>query len=115
VDQQGQVVQRHLGILDAIQTELEVRVIAGLATDVRVERVDPEQAIGLPATAHVKTVPGVDLSNLPAEKRALALQRMNAEPCTCGCNLTVAKCRIDDPSCSVSLPLARKIVADLKP
>jgi len=92
-----------------------VRVIAGLATDVRVERVDPEQAIGLPATAHVKTVPGVDLSNLPAEKRALALQRMNAEPCTCGCNLTVAKCRIDDPSCSVSLPLARKIVADLKP
>jgi hypothetical protein len=39
---------------------------------------------------------------------------MNAEPCTCGCNLTVAKCRIDDPSCAVSLPLARKIVDDLK-
>jgi len=40
---------------------------------------------------------------------------MNAEPRTCGCNLTVARCRIDDPSCSVSLPLDGKIVADLKP
>jgi hypothetical protein len=41
------------------------------------------------------------------------LQKLNADVCTCGCDLSVAKCRIDDPTCGVSLPLARKIVADL--
>jgi hypothetical protein len=41
------------------------------------------------------------------------LQKLNADACTCGCDLSVAKCRIDDPTCGVSLPLARKIVADL--
>lgn len=115
LDRQGLVVQRHLGLLAPRLTDLEVRVVAGLATGVTVKRVDPERPVGLPATALVKTVPGIDLSVLPANKRAQALQRMNAESCTCGCNLTVAKCRIDDPTCPISLPLARKIVADLKP
>ena len=27
-----------------------------------------------------------------------------------GCDLTVARCRVDDPTCGVSLPLAREIV-----
>ena len=35
---------------------------------------------------------------------------MNAEDCTCGCGLTVAECRINDPTCSVSLPIAQKMV-----
>jgi len=34
---------------------------------------------------------------------------MNSENCTCGCELTIAACRINDPSCSVSLPLAKAL------
>jgi len=40
------------------------------------------------------------------------LKRLNDEQCTCGCGLTLAQCRINDPSCEVSLPIAKKIVAD---
>jgi hypothetical protein len=38
---------------------------------------------------------------------------LNTDPCTCGCDLTLAKCRIDDPSCGISLPLARIVVQDI--
>ena len=54
-----------------------------------------------------------ELAKLPVEKRVEALQKLNADPCTCGCGLTVARCRVDDPHCSVSLPAAQKIVADI--
>jgi hypothetical protein len=37
---------------------------------------------------------------------------MNTEHCSCGCGLTVAQCRINDPSCDVSLPQAKKIAAE---
>ena len=40
-----------------------------------------------------------------------AIQKLNDEGCTCGCNLTVARCRVDDPSCPISLPRAKEIVA----
>jgi RNA recognition motif-containing protein len=42
-----------------------------------------------------------------------AIQKLNDEGCTCGCNLTVARCRVDDPSCPVSLPRAKEIVAGI--
>jgi hypothetical protein len=47
---------------------------------------------------------------LTPEQKTKALQQLNTEHCTCGCGLTVAQCRVDDPSCSVSLPLAQSIV-----
>jgi hypothetical protein len=75
-----------------------------------IEEVDQAQGLKLNG-AQLMTIPGVDLASLPAAKRAEALQKLNAQPCTCGCDLTVAKCRVDDPSCGVSLPLARQIVA----
>ena len=41
---------------------------------------------------------------------AEALKQLNSEHCTCGCGLTLAQCRLDDPDCGVSLPLAQKLV-----
>jgi hypothetical protein len=38
------------------------------------------------------------------------LQQLNSEHCSCGCGLTLAQCRIDDPSCGVSLPIAEALV-----
>ena len=46
----------------------------------------------------------------PVGRLIEALQKLNAQPCTCGCDLTVARCRVDDPTCGVSLPLAQQIV-----
>jgi hypothetical protein len=42
--------------------------------------------------------------------RAKVLESLNTEHCTCGCGLTVAQCRVDDPTCNVSLPLAQQLV-----
>ena len=44
------------------------------------------------------------------QKRAKVLETLNSEHCTCGCGLTLAQCRVDDPTCSVSLPIAQDLV-----
>ena len=113
LDRQGRVVQKHIGLLDPAMTEHETRSLAGLTTKATVELVEPDQPIGLANAAQAKTIPGVDLSKLSAARRVETLQRLNTEGCTCGCGLTVAKCRIDDPACGVSLPVARRIVAEM--
>ena len=104
------MVQKHVGMLSGPRTELETRALAGLPVNASIEEVDRVQPARLENAAQVTTVPGVDLDSLTADRRAAALQKLNAEPCTCGCDFTIAKCRIDDPCCSVSLPLARQIV-----
>jgi hypothetical protein len=75
-----------------------------------IERVDRTEGLKLASTAQLMEIPGVNLASLSTTKRGEALQKLNSQSCTCGCDLTVAKCRVDDPSCSVSLPLARQIV-----
>jgi len=110
LDRDLRIVQKHVGMLTAGMTELETRALAGLPVSATIERVDHTQGLKLDSTAQVMDIPGVDLASLPASKRSEALQKLNEKSCTCGCDLTVAKCRVDDPTCGVSLPLAREIV-----
>jgi hypothetical protein len=49
----------------------------------------------------------------PAQKNR-ALYRMNMEPCPCGCSLSIAACRVNNPDCEVSKTLAEKIIAEVK-
>ena len=64
--------------------------------------------------AYATEIPGVDLKGMTPAQKAEALKRLNTEHCTCGCNTTLAQCRINDPSCSTSLPLAQKVTADIR-
>jgi thiol-disulfide isomerase/thioredoxin len=113
VDRQARLVQKHVGMLTARTTEYETRHLAGLPVNATIEEVDQTQGLKLENGAQLMTIPGVDLTKLSPAKRADALQKLNSQPCTCGCDLTVAKCRVDDPNCGVSLPLARQIVAQI--
>lgn len=110
VDPQGRMVQKHVGLLNASLTERETRTLAGLERQAKLEYVDEDKPVGLEHAAQAREIPGVQLAKLSVDRRVEALQKLNSEPCTCGCGLTVAKCRVDDPQCSVSLPAARKIV-----
>jgi thiol-disulfide isomerase/thioredoxin len=110
VNRDGRVVMRHAGTLNAALTEAETRALAGLPIDAKVEQVDRMQKAELENGAQATSIPGIDLARLTREQRAAALQRLNSEGCTCGCDLSIAKCRIDDPSCGVSLPLAKAMV-----
>jgi len=104
-------VQKHVGMLRAATTEQETRYLAGLPTNAAIEEVDRAEGLKLENGAQLVDIPGVELGKLPVAKRVEALQKLNAESCTCGCDLTVAKCRVDDPNCGISLPLARQIVS----
>jgi thiol-disulfide isomerase/thioredoxin len=110
IDRQGRLVQKHVGMLNAETTELEARALAGLPVNASIEQVDQSQGLSLTNGAQAIDIPGVDLASLSSEKRTEALQKLNAQSCTCGCDLTVARCRVDDPTCGVSLPIARQIV-----
>jgi thiol-disulfide isomerase/thioredoxin len=113
LDRESHIVQKHVGMLVAKTTELETRMLAGLPVNAAIEEVDQTQGLKLDKSAQLMTIPGIDLAALPAAKRTEALQKLNAASCTCGCDLTVAKCRVDDPACGVSLPLAREIVKQI--
>ncbi|HEY3043055.1 MAG TPA: TlpA disulfide reductase family protein [Vicinamibacterales bacterium] len=111
IDRNAQVVQKHVGMLNAATTEGETRLLAGLSVDATVEYVEDETKALIRNAAQATKIPGVDLDNLSPAAKAECLKQLNTEHCTCGCALTLAACRINDPSCSISLPLAQKIAA----
>ena len=113
IDRESRIVQKHVGMLNARTTEYEARQLAGLPVNASIEEFDQAQGLKIVNGAQATAIPGVDLASLPIAKRTEALQKLNAQPCTCGCDLTVARCRVDDPSCSVSLPLAKDIVKQI--
>ncbi|HWW87746.1 MAG TPA: TlpA disulfide reductase family protein [Vicinamibacterales bacterium] len=113
LDRQSRIVQKHVGMLRAETTELETRALAGLSVNASIEQVDQAQGLKLENGAQATNIPGIDLASLSSAERSEALQKLNAQACTCGCDLTVARCRVDDPNCGISLPLARQIVAKI--
>ena len=113
LDREGKLAQKHIGLLNAAVTETETRSLAGLAPEVAVVYADEEDKVRVSNAAQANKIPGIDLSKLSPERRAEALQALNSEHCTCGCGLTLAQCRVDDPDCSVSLPLAQELVKKL--
>ena len=103
---------RHVGMLQAPVTEAETRHLAGLPVDVDIEEIDKDDKPAKLANAlQVTEIPGIDLSKMTKEQRVAAITKLNDEPCTCGCNQTLARCRVDDPTCPVSLPKAKEVVA----
>jgi thiol-disulfide isomerase/thioredoxin len=110
IDRDGRIAQKHVGQLSAALTETETQVLAGLAPDIPIVNTEDEDKVRLANAAQANKIPGLDLSVLSSEKRAEALKALNTEHCTCGCGLTLAQCRLDDPDCSVSLPIAQELV-----
>jgi thiol-disulfide isomerase/thioredoxin len=111
IDRDARIVQKHVGMLNAATTEGETRLLAGMSVDATVEYVEDETKALIKNAAQATKIPGVDLDKLSPAAKAMALTQMNADNCTCGCALTLAACRINDPTCSISLPLAQKIAA----
>jgi thiol-disulfide isomerase/thioredoxin len=113
LDRESRVVQRHVGLLNQVVTEQETRALAGLPVNASIEEIDRGQPARLENAAQATEIPGVDLTRLSPDQRMAALQKLNTDPCTCGCENTLAKCRIDDPKCTTSLPLAQRVVQDI--
>jgi len=110
LDREGRLAQKHVGMLNAGLTELETQALAGTNPDLKIVDAEDEDKARVASAAQANKIPGVDLSGLTPETRAKVLQALNSEHCSCGCGLTVAQCRVDDPTCDVSLPLAKDLL-----
>ena len=113
LDTEGRVVQKHEGLRDPLLYETEIRALLGMPINARVETFEDTGQIFLSHADRASELPGVDLSRLNADQKREALHRFNAEGCTCGCNFTLAQCRIYDRGCAISKGRTEKIIADI--
>jgi thiol-disulfide isomerase/thioredoxin len=112
LDAEGRVVQKHEGLRDPVLYETEIRALLGLPIgDIKVERFEDTGEIFLKHADRASQLPGVDLSKLTPEQKTVALHKFNANSCTCGCNFTLAQCRIYDRGCKISQAAIGKILA----
>jgi thiol-disulfide isomerase/thioredoxin len=112
LDAEGRVVQKHEGLRDPVLYETEIRALLGLPIgDIKVETFEDTGEIFLKHADRASQLPGVDLSKLTPEQKTVALHKFNANSCTCGCNFTLAQCRIYDRGCKISQAAIGKIIA----
>jgi thiol-disulfide isomerase/thioredoxin len=114
VDPQGRVVQKHVGLYPKIVYDDEIRALLGMPVQAKIETFEDTGQIFLKNASLATQIPGVSFKGLTSAQKKLALKRMNTEHCTCGCNLTVAQCRITDSSCTTSQKLAQQIVDQIR-
>lgn len=110
IDRDGRIVQKHTGLYEYEVYDREVRALAGLPVNARIETFEDNGQIFLKNAANATELPDVDFSGLTADQKKEALHRLNAEGCTCGCKLTLAECRINDSSCPISKAAAAEVV-----
>jgi thiol-disulfide isomerase/thioredoxin len=114
VNEDGGVVQKHVGILQRDEIETEVRALLGLPVNATVETFADTGQIFLKNAERATDLPDVDMKGLTPAQKAVVLKRLNSESCTCGCDLTIAQCRINDTTCPVSQKLAAQVVREVK-
>jgi cytochrome c biogenesis protein CcmG, thiol:disulfide interchange protein DsbE len=110
VDLNGNVVQKHVGLYPIEVYDAEIRALLGQHIDIPIQTFVDEGQIFLKNAANATSLPGVEFKGLTAAQKRRALRRMNTEMCVCGCKMTLAQCRINEPSCSVSQKLAAQVV-----
>jgi thiol-disulfide isomerase/thioredoxin len=113
LDTEGRVVQKHVGLWDPALYETEIRALLGMPIAAKVETFEDTGEVFLKHADRATELPGVDLSKLTAEQKKVALHEFNAQGCTCGCQYTLAQCRIFDPACVTSQKATAKIIAKL--
>jgi thiol-disulfide isomerase/thioredoxin len=114
INPEGKVVQKHVGLYPLSLYDSEVRALLGMHVDAKVETFKDEGQIFLKNASLATELPGVDFKGLTEAQKKEALKRMNSEDCTCGCDMTIAQCRLLDPTCPVSKALAAKIVEEVR-
>lgn len=118
IGRDGHIYSKHIGATNVGVFEEEVKaLLAGKASDEvadfspagrsqEIETSTPEQL----KAENNPEVPGVDISHLSPEQLAQFKKDLESRPCTCGCNLTLLKCRHDDRLCGVSRKAARDML-----
>lgn len=109
----GRVVQKNVGVYPLDFYDMEVRSMLGMPVAARIETFKDTGQIFLKNAARASELPGVSFAGLTPAQKKVVLHRLNAQNCTCGCNLTLAECRINDTTCPISKSIANKIVREV--
>jgi len=112
INADGRVVQKHVGLYNPALYETEVRALLNLPVAAKVGTFEDTGEIFLKHADRASMLPGVNMMKLTAEQRTVALHKLNAETCDCGCKYTLAQCRIYDPACHLSQQRAAEIVKE---
>jgi thiol-disulfide isomerase/thioredoxin len=112
INQDGKMVQKHVGLFDPTLYEVEARALLNMPIPARVETFEDTGEVSLKHADRATSLPGIDTSKLTQEQRMAALHKLNAETCDCGCKMTLAQCRISDPACKTSKDRATVIVSE---
>jgi hypothetical protein len=96
----------------AISVFLSAAAILGFSCLALQSTVWQESRAPKPPEPFYTKLPDVDLSGVPQEKLGALLKKLNAQRCPCDCNRTIASCRNNHRSCSMSIAAARAAVAD---
>ena len=112
LNQDGKVVQKHVGLLNPALYEIEARALLDMPVPARVETFEDTGEVFLKHADRATMLPGVDTSKLTPEQRMVALHKLNAETCSCGCKYTLAQCRIYDPACNTSKERAAAVIKE---
>jgi thiol-disulfide isomerase/thioredoxin len=113
ISPEGRVVQKHVGLFNPGLYETEIRALLNLPINAKVETFNDTGEIFLRHADRATMLPGVNTEGLTPEQRAAALHKFNAETCSCGCQFTLAQCRIYDPACKVSMDRTAAIVKEV--
>ena len=112
INQEGKMVQKHVGLFDPALYEIEARALLNMPIPARIETFEDTGEVSLKHADRATMLPGIDTSKLTQEQRMAALHQLNAEACDCGCKYTLAQCRISDPACKTSKERAEVIVSE---
>lgn len=113
INMDGRVVQKNVGVYPLDFYDMEVRSLMGMPVTARIETFKDTGQIFLKNAARASQLPGVSFAGLTTAQKKIALHRLNAQDCTCGCKLTLAECRINDTTCPISKGIANKIVREI--
>lgn len=114
VNKDGRVVQKDVGVYPLEYYDMQARYLMGMPVNARIETFKDTGQVFLKNAEKASELPGVSFAGLTAAQKKVALRRLNAQMCTCGCQLTLAECRINDTECAVSTGIAEKIVKDIR-
>lgn len=115
IGRDGRIYSKHTGATDVSVFEEEIKELLASQSTTEATGIKPQgglrpaEQIELGDPAEIDSeIPGVNLSKLTPAQVQQFKKVLDAQPCNCGCKLTLLKCRLNDRTCGVSRRLARE-------
>jgi thiol-disulfide isomerase/thioredoxin len=119
IGRDGRIYAKHIGLTDVSVFEGEIKELlaaqgTGQVANFRGMGMAQTQDIQLGNPAAINSeVPGVILTKLSAAQKTEYIKLLKEHKCTCGCNLSLYRCRTTDPGCQTSLQEAQQVLKEM--